>query len=268
MNDEHLSGLLLFVYFFILYGLEYFFPLAKTTRKNWWTNIVFGLMLFVLNIASTSLTIFVSNFVNANHLGLLHHVGLPQWVELTIAILFLDLWAGYFAHWISHRSVWLWHFHSIHHTDNHVDVTTTFRRHPIEIVLGVFFNLSGLMLLGEPLWMLLVYVTISTANAQFEHANIRLPKWLDKILQIFIVTPNMHKVHHSVDLEESNSNYSNIFSFWDRLFNTFHKKKAYDNIKYGLDYVPLKAADSTRELLIWPRVSMKLFQKEKEAPEN
>ena len=261
MIEGQFSSILLFLSFFIFYGLGNFFPLAIGSRKHFWTNIGFALVLFGLNAASTALTIYVAQWTSKSGVGLFNIIDIPIWCQLLISILVLDLWAGYLPHFIFHNSVFLWHFHSIHHSDNHVDVTTTFRKHPIEGIMNIFFNVSGLVILGLPLWMLLVYVTISTIHAQLEHANISLPTKLDKILQTVFVTPNMHKVHHSLDKRESNSNYSNIFSIWDRIFRTYRKKDSYADIAYGLDYVPEKSSKSFWRLMAWPIKSVKIFSK-------
>jgi sterol desaturase/sphingolipid hydroxylase (fatty acid hydroxylase superfamily) len=263
MIDEQFSNIFLFLSFFVFYGLENFFPLAIGSRKHFWTNIGFAFVLFGLNAASSVLTIHSAEWTSKGEVGVFNIIDIPIWCELLISIIVLDLWAGYLPHFIFHKSVLLWHFHSIHHSDNHVDVTTTFRKHPIEGIINIIFNITGLVILGLPLWMLLVYVTISTIHAQLEHANIFLPSKVDKILQAVFVTPNMHKIHHSLDASESNSNYSNIFSIWDRIFGTYRKKDSYANIAYGLDYVPEKSSKSFWQLITWPIQSFKIFSKGK-----
>ncbi len=237
MFDSNVTGLILFMSYFALYGLEYFFPLIRARRIHLLTNIGFAILLLALNLALAFLTLSTSDWIKANQIGLFNHVESPAWLIIVASILFLDFWAGYVFHFIFHKTSWLWHLHSIHHSDVHVDVTTTFRKHPIECLIGIAFNITGMLLLGIPSWILLAYLTLSTINAQFEHANIKLPAKLDRFLQWVIVTPNMHKIHHSIDEVESNSNYSNIFSFWDRLFSTYRTKQDYNSIAYGLDYV-------------------------------
>lgn len=181
-------------------------------------------------------------------MGLFHLVEVSTVWRVFISVLFLDFWAGYLAHYIFHKNSWLWKLHSVHHSDELVDVTTTFRQHPIESLIRISFNFSGMVILGIPAWILLIYLTLSTINAQIEHANIRLPATLDRFLQYIIVTPNMHKVHHSKYQHETDSNYSNIFSFWDRIFNTFKSMRNYSEIQYGLDYLEEKQ-DSFWKLL-------------------
>jgi sterol desaturase/sphingolipid hydroxylase (fatty acid hydroxylase superfamily) len=146
----------------------------------------------------------------------------------------------------------LWRFHVIHHSDDLVDVTTTFRQHPVESAVRVLFSLSGVIVLGVPAWTYLIYLTLSTLHAQFEHANIRLSTRVDSLLQYFIVTPNMHKVHHSKYQHETDSNYSNVFSFWDRIFRTYQIRKDYNSIEYGLDFLDNRQHFGFWKLVTYP----------------
>jgi sterol desaturase/sphingolipid hydroxylase (fatty acid hydroxylase superfamily) len=210
------------------------------------SNILLAAVLLVVNLLFASLTFVIGEWTEQNQLGLFNFTTVPVAVQLIASIVFLDFWAGYIAHVVFHKFEWLWTLHSVHHSDDLVDVTTTFRQHPIESIIRISFNLSAIVILGIPIWMLLVYLTLSTINAQFEHANIHLPYKLDKLLQYIIVTPNMHKVHHSKYQMETDSNYSNIFSFWDRMFGTYRTHPKYDEIDYGLDYL-----NSTRHFSVW-----------------
>jgi sterol desaturase/sphingolipid hydroxylase (fatty acid hydroxylase superfamily) len=241
LNEQGMSGPILFAGYFFLYGLEYFFPLVKSKSTHFWTNAGLAVVLVGINILFTSITIAVSDAVQANDFGFFNQINAGTAVMIAVSIVFLDFWAGYFAHLIFHKNAWLWRLHTIHHSDDHVDVTTAFRQHPIESIIRIMFNLSGMALLGIPSWMLLIYLTLSTIHAQIEHANIRLPASIDRILQLVIVTPNMHKIHHSKFQPETDSNYSNIFSVWDRLFNTYTSRNDYKSIAYGLDFLDGKS---------------------------
>jgi sterol desaturase/sphingolipid hydroxylase (fatty acid hydroxylase superfamily) len=234
---EENSIWILFVAFFILYGLEFVFPLVPKRSKHFISNVSAAAVLTLINLSFTSLTFFVHHITTKYNLGIFHWFAVPTPLMVICSIIFLDLWAGYFVHYLFHRYGWLWKLHSVHHSDDLVDVTTAFRQHPVESVIRVSFHLSGMVIIGAPLWVLLIYLTISTLYAQFEHANIQLPVKIDKLLQYIIVTPNMHKVHHSKYQRETDSNYSNILSIWDRLFGTFNKRTNYSNIEYGLDYL-------------------------------
>ncbi|HET8774646.1 MAG TPA: sterol desaturase family protein [Thermoanaerobaculia bacterium] len=159
---------------------------------------------------------------------------MPAWLHAVIGIAALDLFA-YVAHVLLHKIPFAWRFHRVHHSDQAVDVTTAFRQHPGETVWRVLWQLPAIALFGLPLWIVVVSLTVSAANAQLEHANIRLPERLDRALRLLFVTPDMHKVHHSRLQPETDSNYSNIFSVWDRLFGTYTSRVDFGALRYGLD---------------------------------
>lgn len=252
LTREEITGPVLFFAYFLLYGLEYFFPLVKSKSRHFWTNASMAIMLISINLLFTTATLGLSDWIAHNNVGLFNAIAVPIGWQLVATIVLLDLWAGYIAHYIFHQFSFLWHFHSIHHSDDHVDVTTTFRQHPFESIIRIGFNFSGMMLLGIPSWMLLIYLTLSTINAQIEHANIRLPDKLDRLLQYVFVTPNMHKVHHSRYQHETDTNYSNIFSWWDRIFRTYTRRSNYTDIEYGLDFLQPKAHYSFWDLVRMP----------------
>jgi sterol desaturase/sphingolipid hydroxylase (fatty acid hydroxylase superfamily) len=249
---EENSIWILFLAFFILYGLEFIIPLVPKRSKHLISNVSAAAVLTLINLCFTSLTFFVHHITTKYNLGVFHFITVTTPVMVIGSIIFLDLWAGYFVHYLFHRYSWLWKVHSVHHCDDLVDVTTAFRQHPVESVIRISFHLSGMVLLGAPLWVLLIYLTLSTLYAQFEHANIKIPAKIDKVLQYVFVTPNMHKVHHSKYQRETDSNYSNIFSIWDRLFGTFNKRSNYSTIEYGLDYLEDKKHYSYLDLIKLP----------------
>jgi sterol desaturase/sphingolipid hydroxylase (fatty acid hydroxylase superfamily) len=153
---------------------------------------------------------------------------------MTGGLLLLDLVGAYSVHFIEHKIKWMWKFHMVHHADTHVDTTTANRHHPGESVFRAVFTMIGIIVCGAPMWLVMMYQSLSVVLTQFNHANIRLPLRLDKALSWVIVSPNMHKVHHHHLRPQTDSNYGNIFSVWDRLFGTFNDT-AVENIVYGLD---------------------------------
>jgi sterol desaturase/sphingolipid hydroxylase (fatty acid hydroxylase superfamily) len=235
--NENVRLLILFAGLFLLSGLEYFFPLVKRNLKHVGSNLMLTALLLLLNLFFSSLTLFLSEWGRENKIGLFQSVHANTGIVIFSSILFLDLWAGYIPHRLLHLSTWFWKFHSVHHSDTMVDVTTAFRQHPVESVVRTSFQISGMVMLGIPLWVLMIYLTLSAVNAQIEHSNIIVPRKLDKILQYLVVTPNMHKIHHSVAQKENDTNFSNIFSIWDKIFGTYCKKDEYQSIRYGLDYL-------------------------------
>ena len=137
-------------------------------------------------------------------------------------------------HWVQHKTKFLWRFHLIHHSDTWVDTTSANRHHPGESVIRFLFTTLGVLIVGCPLWLVFLYQSLSVVATQFNHANIKIPEKLDLILSYFIVSPNMHKVHHHNEMPYTDSNYGNIFSIWDRMFGTF-KALPLNEIVYGID---------------------------------
>jgi len=169
-------------------------------------------------------------------------------------VLALDLFA-YFAHVLLHKS-WLgWQFYRVHHSENVVDVTTAFRQHPGETIWRLLWQLAAIFVFGIPLWIVVIYLILSALNAQLEHANIKLNSRLDSFLRLVIVTPHMHKTHHSRDQKETDSNYSNIFCFWDRLFGTYTAEIDFRKLRYGLDGFDAKERQTLTGLLKMPFMS-------------
>lgn len=166
--------------------------------------------------------------------GLLPLAALPVWLQVIAGIAALDGFA-YVAHVLLHKTPLAWRFHRLHHSDDQVDVTTAFRQHPVESVWRVAWQLPPILLFGLPLWIVVIYLTISALNAQLEHANVRVPRSIDRIARLLVVTPSMHKVHHSSWHPETDSNYANIFSVWDRLFGTYTRDVDFAALRYGLD---------------------------------
>lgn len=251
--DEKTRLTLIFGWLFALCAIELIIPLIKSHRSSVFKvipNIAMTIILLATNFVFASLTIFISTWVATNNIGLFYQLDISNiFLQFIIGIVFLDFWAAYLPHRLMHKIPLLWRVHSVHHSDSMVDVTTAFRQHPFETVLRISFSLTGMIVLGAPLVVLLAYLSLSAFSAQIEHANIHIASGLDRFLQKFYVTPNMHKIHHSKYQAETDSNYSNIFSIWDRLFGTYKSSNDYTSIEYGLDYLD-KTDFSIKEMLI------------------
>jgi sterol desaturase/sphingolipid hydroxylase (fatty acid hydroxylase superfamily) len=212
------------------YGLTAFLAVVETWRpmsllpanrkRRWVTN--FGLtLLAVFLLRSLPLSgLGVSAWAASNGFGLLNRFALPAAavLALTMATRSLASWA---LHISMHKVPLLWRIHRTHHLDRVMDVSTTVRFHPIEILLSLGTGTLATCLLGLPVWALLTYEPIESAVRIFSHANLRVPEKVDRVLRFFISTPAMHRIHHSVFQPETDSNYGSIFSFWDRLFGTY-----------------------------------------------
>jgi sterol desaturase/sphingolipid hydroxylase (fatty acid hydroxylase superfamily) len=151
-----------------------------------------------------------------------------------VGILLLDFIGAYLAHFTEHKVKLLWRFHLIHHSDTYIDTTSGNRHHPGESVIRFVFTTLGVLIVGSPMWMVFMYQTLSVVATQFTHANICLPKKLDKLMSYLLVSPDMHKIHHHYKLPYTDSNYGNIFSIWDRIFGTFSYMER-ETIIYGVD---------------------------------
>ena len=212
-------------------------PLMSLDYGRWRharVNLFFTLTTILVNFVLAFLLVMSSDWVVASGIGVLQWVAMPLWAQLIVGLLLLDLIGAYTAHWVEHHVTWMWKFHVVHHTDQHVDTTTANRHHPGESVIRFVFTILATIICGAPMWVVFMYQSMSVVLSQFNHANVVLPAWLDRILVLFICTPNMHHVHHHYRMPYSDTNYGNIFSFWDRLFSTYTKV---DNSKlvYGVD---------------------------------
>jgi sterol desaturase/sphingolipid hydroxylase (fatty acid hydroxylase superfamily) len=236
-----------------LWSVESLVPLylqANRFRRSR-PNIVLAVILIVTNLALSFATAGVTTFAAQHDLGILLLVKMPLWLATLFGIAALDLFT-YIAHVLLHKSGIGWRFHRIHHSDNQVNVTTAFRQHPGETLWRISWQIFAIVLFGIPLWMLAIYLFISTLNAQLEHANIRLFEPVDRVLRLLFVTPNMHKVHHSRRQFQTDTNYSNILSVWDRMFGTYTAGVDFDQLSYGLDGFDREDQQSLTTLLKTP----------------
>lgn len=204
-------------------------PRRVPRARRWATNlslVVLGsLLVRVLAAVAQPLTA-IGAAVAAEHagLGLLNTATAKAWLAGTAAIvltvLALDL-AVWGQHWASHRLPVLWRLHRVHHADIDVDTTTGVRFHPVEIALSMLYKSAVVMALGAPAAAVLLFEVLLNATSLFNHANVRLPHRLDRLLRLMLVTPDMHRIHHSVEAREHDSNYGFCFSLWDRLLGTW-----------------------------------------------
>ena len=241
----------------LLWSLESIAPLYRYQNgrlRHALPNIALTAILILTNLALSFSSAYLAGFTVRNGSGLFPLLNIPLWSQSFLGVLALDLFA-YFAHVLLHKS-WLgWQFHRVHHSENAVDVTTAFRQHPGEIVWRTLWQLGAILVFGIPLWVVLIYLILSALNAQLEHANIKMNGKLDRLIRLLVVTPHMHKVHHSRNQLETDSNYSNIFSFWDRLFGSYTAEIDFRKLRYGLDGFDSKDRQTLRGLLKMPFMS-------------
>ncbi|MCB0720258.1 MAG: sterol desaturase family protein [Bacteroidetes bacterium] len=226
------SGLVLL---WVLEGLRPLFALPSDRRRHAGLNLVLTLFQLVLGLLLASVIVVAADFVMDRKIGLLNLVDLPLWLDVLLGVLILDFVGSYLIHLVEHKVRWMWKFHLIHHTDQYVDVTTGLRHHPGETVFRSAFGMLAILVGGIPIGTFILYQTISVIFAQFEHANIRLPDGIDRLLSYVFVTPNMHKVHHHYVQPLTDTNYGNIFSIWDRVFRTYAQVDDPRTLRYGID---------------------------------
>ncbi len=245
--------------------IENGFPLFKFQYKKWnhaGINFFFTLTTIIINFSLAFLLYKSSVFVSENKFGLIYWFHLDNlWLQAIVGLLFMDLIGAYTAHLVQHKTKPLWRYHLIHHTDTWIDTTTANRHHPGESVIRFIFTIFAIIIVGAPIWLFFLYQSLSVFLSQFNHANMSLPKTLDKYISYIIVSPDMHKIHHHYKLPYTDSNYGNIFSIWDRLFGTFMVMPR-EELIYGVDtHMKEEENNKLSNLLAIP------FQKYR-APEN
>lgn len=215
-------------------------------------NFGLTLLTLALNWGLTSAAAVLALAFSLESPGRMARLGVPMAAQIVIGIAVLDFAFGYLAHRTMHMTPLLWRVHRVHHSDPFVDVTTTYRTHPIEGIWRFLFVMVPVWVLGVPAAAVLIHRLLSALNGLLEHANIRLWRPLDRVAALLWVTPHMHKVHHSRAAGETDSNYGNILSIYDRILRTFTPTDRAFSVSYGLDDVDPVLTGSLRGLLAMP----------------
>jgi sterol desaturase/sphingolipid hydroxylase (fatty acid hydroxylase superfamily) len=224
-------------------------------RQRWAGNL--GLMAadtIVLRTVPAITAVGVAALAHAKGWGLLGAiVSLPTWLDVVVSVIVLDL-AIYFQHRLFHAVPALWRLHRVHHTDPELDVTTGVRFHPVEMLLSLGFKAVMIAGLGPPVAAVLLFEVLLNAGSLFSHANLRLPAPVDGLLRALLVTPDMHRVHHSSDPVETDSNFGFTLSWWDRLFGTYRAqpRAGHDAMTIGVEGFAAPAVLGLHRLLIQP----------------
>ena len=227
----------------VLWLIENAIPLVhmhykKSKGRHAAINLGFTVIHFIIHTFLAVFIVLIADWTMANQFGLVYWVGANVLWTIILSALVLDFCAGWLSHFVEHNVPLFWRFHIIHHADNNVDVTTGLRHHPLESVWRGLFFFLGIFLSGSPMYAVMIYQTLLVAATGFTHANISLPARLDRVLSYFLVSPNMHKVHHHWKQPYTDSNYGAVFSIWDRLLGTFRTLDP-GQLRYGLDrYYP------------------------------
>ena len=224
---------------------------GKGNRAHLAPNLFLTFLTFATNIVLNAGLVGGLIWLEAKGGGLLNWYALSPLTEVIVVLLVLDF-SFYVAHVAMHKVPAFWRYHQVHHSDPAVDVTTTIRQHPGESLIRYGFLAAFAFALGASPAAFAVYRSWSAINGLIEHSNIRVPQWLDTTLALVTTFPNMHKVHHSRNPSETDSNYSNIFSIWDRLFLTYTPSRRGANIDYGLEGRDARRDQTTWGLLAQP----------------
>ena len=245
MENEALIRLSIFLGLFaVLATLEALMPRRtrsqpRSTRwvTNWSVTVLNTVTLRLMAFALPLLAVGAAIDADAQGWGLFNILELPFAVEVVLVVLIFDF-AIWLQHLITHKVPILWRLHRVHHADVDMDVTTAIRFHPVEIALSMLLKIGLVYLLGPAAVAIVIFEIILNGTAMFNHSNLALPGWLDRAIRKVLVTPDMHRVHHSVHRDEHDSNYGFALSVWDRLFGTYIAQPAagHDAMQVGLEW--------------------------------
>lgn len=245
MENEGIIRLSVFLALFLLLAtLETLLPRRprrQSQTKRWFTNwgitVVDFVTLRLLAIVLPFLAVGAAQDASSQGWGLFNTLDWPAWLEIALAILILDfiIWG---QHVVTHKLPILWRLHRVHHADVDMDVTTAIRFHPVEIALSMVLKMGAVYLLGPAVIAVILFEIILNGTAMFNHSNLKLPLALDRVLRLVIVTPDMHRVHHSVHRDQHDSNYGFALSLWDRIFGTYipQPREGHDAMQVGLEW--------------------------------
>ncbi len=232
----------------------------QLSRPRRWTG---NLLLAVINTVAARLiaplsAVAAGLWTERNGFGLLQLWEMPAWLRVALAVMALDL-VIYAQHVTFHYVPLFWRLHRVHHADRDFDVTTGIRFHTVEILLSLVLKFAAVLLLGAPALAVLIFEVVLNATSMFSHANLRLPIGLDRVLRWLVVTPDMHRVHHSTIRQETNSNFGFNVPWWDWLFRTYRAQpsKGHLEMEIGLTEIPERDSVRLDRLLLLPLAPLK-----------
>jgi sterol desaturase/sphingolipid hydroxylase (fatty acid hydroxylase superfamily) len=222
---EPFIRLAFFAGIFALVGVaEAFAPrrtLVASKQKRWINNILLSFTnTIILRLVFPILPVGVALYCSQKGWGMLNYFPIPLWVAIICGIVILDL-TIYAQHKMFHSMPVFWRLHKVHHIDQDIDVTTGLRFHPLEMILSMIIKVTAVAVIGAPAVSVVIFEILLNGTTMFNHGNLNIPLTVDRLIRLLIVTPDMHRVHHSVIVRETNSNYGFNFSWWDRLFGTY-----------------------------------------------
>lgn len=228
----------------ILIMAEILFPKKKrihNRKDRWITNGLITLIntasVNIVHIAIPLIAIVAAVDVSNGKMGLFNIINFPIWIEIILTVIILDfiIWG---QHLLSHKIPFVWRFHRMHHTDRDLDVTTAVRFHPFEIIFSMFIKITSIYILGASAIAVIIFEIMLNGMAMFNHANLRIPFRIENILRKFIVTPDLHRIHHSIYIDEHNKNFGFSLSIWDKIFRCYleQPRDGHKDMKLGLKW--------------------------------
>lgn len=228
----------------ILIMAEILFPKKKrihNRKDRWITNGLITLIntasVNIVHIAIPLIAIVAAVDVSNGKMGLFNIINFPIWIEIILTVIILDfiIWG---QHLLSHKIPFVWRFHRMHHTDRDLDVTTAVRFHPFEIIFSMFIKITSIYILGASAIAVIIFEIMLNGMAMFNHANLRIPFRIENILRKFIVTPDLHRIHHSIYIDEHNKNFGFSLSIWDKVFKCYldQPRDGHKDMKLGLKW--------------------------------
>jgi len=227
-------------------------PLSDSKAHRWFNNLgVFALDVAMVRVLFPLAAVGFSEMAQHYELGLLQLVALPGWLEVGCAVLLLDM-VIYWQHRLFHKVPALWRLHKVHHADLDIDVTTGVRFHPLEILLSMVVKLLAVLVIGPPALAILLFEILLNGTAVFNHANILVTPGMDRLLRLLVVTPDMHRVHHSSNFAETNSNYGFNLPWWDRLFGSYRAQPQHGHTAMRIGLSEIREPQSLMKMLLLP----------------
>jgi len=208
-------------------------------RARWPANLAIVLLdALIMRLLLPGGAIAAALWANTHAFGLFNWLAWSESLTIIVAVILLDL-VIYGQHVVFHSVPVFWKLHMVHHADRDIDVTTGLRFHPLEIMLSMLIKIVVVVLLGAPVPAVIIFEIVLNGMAMFNHANVRLPKHLDSLLRLLVITPDVHRIHHSIIKAETNSNFGFFLSAWDRLFDTYRAqpKRGHTNMIIGLEHL-------------------------------
>ncbi len=229
-------------------------PYLTSKKSRWFANL--GIVMIdslALRLVFSGTAVYIASLNESGGIGILNQVGLPYWLAIVAGVVLLDL-IIYLQHAIFHALPVFWRLHMMHHTDLDFDTTTGVRFHPLEILLSMGIKIGAVFIFGIAPLAVVLFEILLNATSLFNHGNVRLAQAIDRVLRFFVVTPEMHRVHHSVIIRETNSNFGFNLPWWDRLFGTYRSAPAagHEGMTIGLSHYRIPGELTLYRLLVLP----------------